>query len=660
MTQTKEVQEVQAVYVNRVQAKVKLAKAREIWDDFHRASQSLRVAYRYFRDRTLKQYLDEGNIALNDYLPSEANIKQEGWEPELFDPLTREKIRKDLSKLSGQRIKGEVRPRQSNDHLSIAVATILEELLDLVNDRNDEDEKLLFELFACKTEGTVVGYEGFKRFKRKIKDDVELDLDTGEVTKFKERTVYEYNDVYGCLVSLLDFYPGNIFEREIQEQPYLVWRQTVTWDQFKRQFSEYPDAELVSPRGQIAEVFTEIPFFGISEDIRDDEVEVLRYYNKRQDEYHVLANGILLTRVDNPLPFDHKQYPFWKAISEPFSDKFFYGKSDPDLYLSLQYINNQLLNMMLAQGFLAIYKPIITESEDDLAEGYLMPGRVAKVENVDKFRELQISEPSSFYLRMVQLVQGRLESLSAAEITTATGTERTAREVTIARQTALELISTFLRFMETGIKHKYRLRLANMLQFYAKKIDLDAKGKPTYRSFKIDAGKLLQGGEGTKVIRFTDKQDLPLYSHDLALEKQVLIAVPGQEANLFEINVDYLRRFEFTLKIIPNSSVRESDALAKSMDLEFYDRTLNNPLFDPVESAKVLALAYGKDPMRVLAKNRPGQAGQPPAGLPGAGGEQSRGVTTPLVEQMSRGSEPSRFQSTGPSLSDLAREMQVP
>jgi len=635
-TQSEDLEEKQEETPNIIglQSKEDEQIVQEVWNDFYKSFNVLQTPFRYFRDRTLIEYIDDQNKRLNDYFDSD-ETKQESWEPEFFDPITREKIRKDLSKLCTQRIKAEI-VSWDKDIISETVAICMDEIMDETNFNLNEDENLIYEMFQCKTEGTVIGYEGFRRGKRDIEEITEMDLDTGEIKKTEKKTIYEHNDVYGCIVSLGDFFPANIFERSIQEQPYLVWRKILKWDSFKREFADYKKADLVLPRGQI--ILGNEPFFGMTEQVGEDEVEVLRYYNKRLDRYLIIANGILLTSRDNPLPFNHKQYPFWKAINEPFAEKFFYGKGDPDLFMGLQDVNNQLLQMVIAQAFLAIYKPFLTEGENDLSSGYLVPGRMTVVDNIDRMKELEISAPSTFYLRMIQMVQGRLNNLTADIMSSSGGGAKTAHEVSIARNIALELVSLFLSFMEFGYKSKFTLRLANMFQFYTMPIDVE-NNKPSYRKFTISSGKLMFGGEGVKIIKFTDEENMPLFSPELASQKKMIQG----ESNIFKINVNKLKNFKAILKIIPRSSVKETEAVERALELEYVDRTMGNPLFDQQETAKSLAIAFKKDPQKALAKQQ--------QQMPGAMGED---ISSQLPDQMMRGIEGARFKpQVTPSINEI-------
>ena len=105
----------------------------------------------------------------------------------------------------------------------------------------------------------------------------------------------------------------------------------MTESQFKMKFSNYKNALNVKPFVALG-ANEQRPYYYdyISRDITAQAVELIRYYNQDTDEFVLIANGVWLNPLPTdkimPLPFKHKQLPFWKAIYEPFGSDFFYGK----------------------------------------------------------------------------------------------------------------------------------------------------------------------------------------------------------------------------------------------------------------------------------------------------------------------------------------------
>ena len=126
------------------------------------------------------------------------------------------------------------------------------------------------------------------------------------------------------------------WERDIQRQGKLIWRNQMSFKDFLRDFHTFDNAEYVYPGNQIAEDSLYFRLLKGSGVTSYDMVEVLKEYDMIEDEYTIVANGIWLNPVGkgesqkrSPMPFNHKLMPFgwtiWKAIDE----KFAYGMSSP-------------------------------------------------------------------------------------------------------------------------------------------------------------------------------------------------------------------------------------------------------------------------------------------------------------------------------------------
>ena len=72
---------------------------------------------------------------------------------------------------------------------------------------------------------------------------------------------------------------------------------------------------------------------------------------------------------------------------------------------------------------------------------------------------------------------------------------------------------------------------------------------------------------------------------------------------------------DIEIRIIPNSSVKDSEADKINKDITFYQMTAQNPLVDQVKNLKDLAAGFGKDDDIVKEQQAP-QEQDVMAGLP--------------------------------------------
>lgn len=526
--------------------------------------------FSFFRERTLKDYMEDSLKRINQH--KERPAYKKWWQSNLSGATTRNKLIGILSKLAANTIESMVLAVSASDFLAKIKERVSNALLKASTIRNKDDKKLIWEMFEASSKGTTIGFEGFKIDERKVRTIIKEDFKTGEV-QVKEEVVKFWNDVHGILVPLEDFFPGDVFVApgDIQAMDDCAWRQVMTFDQFKNEFGDHPDADLVDLNGTPIGFDLEgnIIFYEKSSDVSVGEVEIIRLFNKMVDEYLILANGIWINPQGNktvrPLPFNHKKLPFWAAVFEPLDAMFFYGKSLGDKMISDQDTDDKVLDGILDRITMALHAPIVTigNVSSGITEGYLEPDNVISIDEptgLEKIERLDLGEPGMASFKVLEILAKRIEQTSVAPevIGSSGGTNKTATQVSIEREGALQLVSLFLQMMEFGARDKYELRLANIFQFYSMADKKDKKFRTVVlRNEIVNDGKI-----GTMQLSFTDQPRPP---EQLRQEAQQSF----EEVEKIEITRDFIRNFEAEIKIVAQSSVKQTEALRQAQEINF-------------------------------------------------------------------------------------------
>ncbi|MBU0476322.1 MAG: hypothetical protein KKF62_19405, partial [Bacteroidetes bacterium] len=321
-----------------------------IMDKFQTARGMRDEIYRNFNDRSLVEYVNDSMDRWNGYIEPRDDPAAD-WGARVFNNMTRNKVVSIVAQTTAERIKGEYFAQSKDDPEDKVAADIAKKFNDHASYINKDEEAQFYSTLECVIKGTVVGFETFKTEKRKVKEIKKYDASTG-VVEFDEKEITDWNDVSSEIPPLLDIYVGNIYERNIQRQPFIVWRTVMKMSDAERDWGRFKNWNYVQAGGDLSydDVFKNL----ISSDVLDDEVEVIRYFCRADDEMHIVANGVLLTNTISPFPWNHKKYPFWVARFEPFAIDFFYGRSLPDKLKPDQDIVNVLSRMMLDQQYLSI------------------------------------------------------------------------------------------------------------------------------------------------------------------------------------------------------------------------------------------------------------------------------------------------------------------
>lgn len=233
------------------------------------------------------------------------------------------------------------------------------------------------ELHRIKREGTK---------EEKAKADETINKDKKPLTK--KKTIIEYDDVVHIPLSNYEVYwddDARYVRSPAYEASDVTWRQTPSIEQFRYEFQFSKDpyvnksvVDKVVPAKQSEAEYGDNPFFKAPGDlVSDNQVELLRYYNKATDKYLVIANDMIVR--DGPLPYNHKELPFvlHRFIKWPNQ---FYGIGLAAVLLGNQTEDETLRNMMIEQAHLEINPPLFVTQNiyEDIDTGwdYVEPGQI--------------------------------------------------------------------------------------------------------------------------------------------------------------------------------------------------------------------------------------------------------------------------------------------
>lgn len=585
-------------------------------------------------DRNIIDYVIDSVDRMNEY-----HIQPEykdDWQNNVFDPITRNKVIAILSKIASSRMKPELIAKARsifNTESTIERKIIFSDLLDNANRHNKDEMQLVWEMYTAMSEGTIIGYESWKKDTREVEYIKSVDPDTGKVESEKI-TVSAWDDVFGEIVPINEFYPETIWVHDISQVKRCFRTKTLTMQGFKDEYGSFKNASTVN-EASFYKRDDELDW-GLPDDVNGGDVFVLHFYDEVADKLCIWANGTEI--YYGPMPWNHKRLPFWLSIFEPIHHQFLYGKSLPDKLMGMQDMTNALFNGMLDQLFIGLNSPIFAEGDiDDIGNGYLEPGKIYHGEPGSSMAKMNLGQLDANTFNMLSLIKRGMEetSISAQAQGVATGGRKTRYEVQQLQEGALSLAGLFLQLMESSYSQKYWLRMYNIIQYYSMPSSVES-GKPQFKYIVLEDAKLNNGKVGKKMIQITDvmPEDAKQQLTNIAEMES------GKEFNPLESRVepviitrDWLMNHELDLeiKIVPNSSIKESEADRKNKALAFFGYANQNPMFDQEVISKSLAEALDQ-PEDSVKKQEQQQSQDIMAGLPNMGGQQQ--AQEPMPEML--------------------------
>jgi len=594
-----------------------------IFNKFRASADDRNRNFEYFDRQNLIEYLNDSvrRFVTNVDVREDA----EDWQAIVHNQFTRNKVLAVLSKVVKVLPIAEFTSRGDEDTRK---AQILNALYEYAEDVDDYEELMIFILLEAIVKGTAIGYEGVEKKTRKLRNVKGADDDIS-VTEGKETTTR----LFGAIVPLEEFYPSSVSIRNIKAMPYCFWTSQMSYTKFMMNWGQYKKSQYVYAKGTTTRDTADQPFYvdHISDAIQEGNVEVIRYYNRETDEYVVTANGIWLNPIGtkkgeetgeeiSPLPFNHKELPFWDIKFDFFGPDFFYGKSLPDRLKTLQDVINVLNNMMLDQSFLTVFKPILTNGFDSIEDDFLRPGRRIPVDTQglslrDAYQPLDMGTPSGWHQYILDYTKRTMEEASLDQVSSGqagVGGRTTAEEIRTAADGVSSILGLFGRMINYGIKRKAVLKTGNIMQFWTDKKSpriekILAEGgaaemNKVFNTFKIDNTRLSSGKRGTKIIEmYGDQADFPTRSQ---LKARQVVAQLSTKKNI-EIDVitpEYIRDIQTDVKLVTNPKTEATKEIEQALQLEKVRvyATFFPEQVDMTELAAQTALKMGDDPTAIL------------------------------------------------------------
>lgn len=534
---------------------------------------------------------------------------KDDWQSDIYIPITTSTVEAMMSEIVNQDLLPLAIERGAED---APRATVINAGLSYSWELAKSDIATLDIIHDALVLGTGLGQEYYWKQER------EISLPNG-----KKSTVLEFDDCFLEPVSLWDFYVDE--KARSFFGPYgamdCIRRYIMDYDDFRNFFKgkiwdPLGRAELVKKGGRDTNYYE---FYKPSERLdHSKEVEVLWYWNKREDLLAIVCNDVLIKM--GPIPYRHKQLPFARAVDIKRT-KQFYGKGEAELLESLQEEVNTLRRMIIDRNHLDIDKPILVndalaiEDEDIIAR----PHGAIPVGDVNAAKPLEYGDiPQSVFKSLDMLTDDRIRVTGMDERQQSVDKAGTATEAAILKEATLKRLNMKINQVKNDfLVDVGRLRVANMLQYYSQpKLEaiVGEKGTEEYRA-KVEqarqSGALVSenGQDFVEKYRTIRLRDKALSVNRTGIEEQ-----PAKGFTFFELKPDFFLPTHggFDIRYKATSEVPISKPLKQQKDLEMYDRLIQNPTIDPWKLAEMALKSgdYDPDEFKLQPKKETSPEGQ--------------------------------------------------
>ena len=549
---------------------------KRVYDDFSFMRKLRNQKWKYFNDRTLKDFIDDSQLRLNGYVPSRESQGKENWQSNVFHPVTKNKFKAMIASVALDIPQIRIVAQNEKYGRDASRAEIMRNLVKFSYSQDNKEEQIFFEAWESAEKGTVIVYDGYLKSKAKRKIIKSFDTATGEI-ETEEKEIETDAQCVNFNVPLMNMYIKDINIFDIQKQPSLCWVERMEVKEFEKEFGKYKNYKDVKTSNELIDKNEDDVYFKEhwQERVKDEEpIEVIRYFNKGNDEFIVLANGVMLLNSPLLLGKKQKKYPFAKTVFEPLATDFFYGNSLPNSLMGEQDVINALFNMSLDKTYKAMVPSLLignTNKDDfDLEDQEVGIDTKIYVQDIAQVKELPIKGIDQSDVKMIEMISKGLD-LSSVDSNQqgVTGKGVTAREVVIADKNAKKLKGIMYLFLTSLWIQKMKLRVMNILTYYTQaKIEKiageDGEIPEKYQLFNVDSVELSDGKKGTLGIQMVGtEKDLPK-QNELDIQEEAQAIQSGERYEKIYITSDYLDDWIYDIKIESDSIYQAESGLTQA------------------------------------------------------------------------------------------------
>lgn len=559
-------------------------------------------SHKEFNDSTLKVYINDCDQRAYSYPPGRPHAEE--WQSDVVDPISRNKLMVVMGKFAGWRPGIALEVSKNRKYVKTELPFVrlglgvIKDIYDFYEENDDSyEENQFFHQYNAAKRGTAISYIGWQANylkQRKIKD---YNLITGELN-FDEEIIPEEEGIQVEELDLFDFIPGNIRTWDIQKQPFVFWRTVMDYHSFRNEFGRFKEATYVQAFGDVEH---DSEYRNLA-DVADDQVEIQRFWNKRKDQYCLMANNQVWLNpiniggeeVTSPFIYNHKQYPFRVTRYEPYSKFFFYGMACLMKWAGEQDEIDQLYRMITDQTLISMHPPSLWEDIDEIQDDYLRPGSRYPVSDVNRVKFLQNPPPSNSSFRLFETMKRSIDSNSAdTAATIASVSPKTLGEAEIIASKQDSLVNLFQKFLTWSYKPLAKQKLALELQFglNPQKVKgiIGDKGMVEWeeasRVFVREGVPLTDGGMGIKEINLVDNLEAIPEELKTGKEKATKGVYKGSKAEdeepktseVLYTTPSFLRSIEYNFKLIESSIFKLSDIQKKQLSVRIFERFRGDP-----------------------------------------------------------------------------------
>jgi len=490
---------------------------------------------------------------------------------------------------------------------------------------------------------------------------IKSELKNLEKLKWKNETVYKGNELKTNLFSGLKIYLGNFREFFIQKQPYIFTVDLMSRAQAEVIFGQFDKWKYVPKKVSkfVPETFgyTEYMDFTMQE-IEQDCVEIVKYYDKWVNEYQIMLNGVMMLPVGFPLTVvsPSGEYPMGKLDVAPISRYFALSKSVPAKTKVDQQVLDHFLRMMILKMEKSFNPPMANNTNRILSKNIFYPRTIHNNIDPSKLQPIgDVNGLSNAEFNIFSFIKKIIDDKSISPLysgQSVSGTQSATEIMELKKQNLMRIGQSVLGVIMFE-KQMSNLRLYNLLQNWtepmSEKFDEVKKAmKPIFMTQSVESTD--ENGESvTNVYEFNEEAANTKTPEQIDAENKIMSGIKKRKK--IYLNPKAIKEFKGSFYIKMNIQEKDKGDLDRMLFTQSVGEGFN--LFTP----QAFNMAYLKEQWAIKNKLDPSklfvqqQPIQPMTGEEGENGANSGATSSSSMSQMPEGIKQA---VTNPSLKAMA------
>jgi len=373
----------------------------------------------------------------------------------------------------------------------------------------------------------------------------------------------------------------------------------------------------------------------LSKDLKEDEVEILRYEDKPNNEYQIFIQGVPMLPVGFPLTelTPDGEYSIIQQHLNAIRSDFAYGKSFIFNNKNIIAILDEMMRLAVLKTQKSFMPPYLNLSQRMISKKVFMPGQISrgiKPGEIQPISEHEIKGVTQSEFNMMQDIKNYVDENTVSQTYTGSkergqGGNPTATQI-LELQRQSRIMMGLLTLSATLLEHKLaEKRLKILLKNWFDPITGSMEGARNYLKTRyrlVSRERMIEGvGMGMRLVVPTDKE-IPspdeIKQAEDTLEKKV-----GKPVRMTVINPEIIKQAGITWKTNVEAKDRKSSEMSKLLfGQEMRDAIEFGLRIDPSYIEQRFAEVWDENPQKMFLKQeepmrvggavQPGQVNQTP------------------------------------------------